>query len=290
MEHRQLPELFPDLFGRLPARTVRRVQAVVGNARQEGYRPLRWELALLVAVDRGELDHEEAFAAVKAEFPPPAEGPGQFPDWASYLYPGTGVLVNRLGLRDLAALHAAEARLTSLRAHELLTHPAMVDLTGPVSAVLRQIHHHLFRDVYDWAGCDRTVNIDRGGHFATVRTMVQTAELAAAIAHRPDLAQRAHGGLARDLARIYQAVNHSHLFRDGNGRAGKTYLALLADRAGQDLNFDTVPATAWIRASQTSRPVDEHWPEPAGLESLFRDSILVARDDPAEPVHHRAAS
>ena len=277
MEHRQLPSLFPDLFGGLPQRTVRRVQAVVGNARQEGYRPLRWELALLVAVDRGELDHDEALAAVRAEFPPPGDGPEEFPDWPSYLHRGTGVLVNRLGLRDPAALHAAEARLTCLRAHEVLTRPALIDLTGRPGAVLRQVHRHLFQDVYGWAGQDRTVNIDRGGHFAPVRTMVATADLATEIAHRPDLAERPRAGLARDLARVYQAVNHAHLFRDGNGRAGKTYLALLADRAGDDLNYDAVPAAAWIRASQTSRPVDDLWPEPTDLESLF-GVMLLARD------------
>ncbi len=282
MKHRLLPELFPDLFGALPRRTVRRMQAVVGSARQEGYRPLRWELALLIAVDRGEIDHDEALAVIKAEFPDPAEQPpegipGAFPDWASYLYRGTGVLVNRLGLRQLAALHAAEARLTCLRAHEVLTHPEMVDLSGAPSTALRQIHRHLFQDVYDWAGSDRTVDIDRGGRFATVRTMVATADLATEIAHRPDLARRSRAGLARDLARVYQATNHGHLFRDGNGRAGKAYLALLADRADLDLNYDAVPAGAWIRASQTGRPVDDHWPDPTDLESLFRESILQAR-------------
>lgn len=188
-EHRQLPDLFPDLFGSLPLRTVRRVQAVAGNARQEGYRPLRWEVALIIGVDRGELDHDEALVAVKDEFPPPVEMPSaDFPDWPSYLYRGTGVLVDRLGLRELAALHAAEARLTCLRAHEVLTHPATVDLTGPPSAALRQIHRQLFQDVYGWAGVDRTVNIDRGGPFAPVRTMVRTCDLASEIAH--DLTSR----------------------------------------------------------------------------------------------------
>lgn len=278
MDHRQLPTLFPDLFGGLPPRTTCRVQAVVGNARQEGYRPQRWELALLVALDRGELEHAEALAAVTAEFTPGSDGPTDFPDWPSYLQRGTGVLVNKLGLRDSAALHAAEGRLTSLRAHEVLTRPAMVDLSGPPSAVLRQLHRQLFQDVYAWAGRDRTVNIDRGGHFAPVRTMVRTADLATDVAHRPDLARRSRGGLARDLARIYQAINHAHLFRDGNGRAGKTYLALLADGAGFDLNYDAVPAQQWIRASQTGRPVDEFWPDPKDLEALFRESLLVARD------------
>lgn len=282
MDHRQLPGLFPDLFGRLPLRTVRRVQAVVGSARQEGYRPLRWELALLVAVDRGELDHDEALAAVIAEFPPPApDHPADFPDWASYLQRGTGVLVNKLGLQSRGALHAAEGLLTCLRAHEVLTHPAMVDLGNAPSAVLRQLHRHLFQDVYGWAGQDRTVNIDRGGHFAPVSTMAQAADLATDIAHRPDLAQRSVAGLARDLARIYQAINHAHLFRDGNGRSGKTYLALLADQANFDLNFDAVPADAWIRASQSGRPVDEFWPDPTELELLFWDSMLLTRDGPA---------
>jgi cell filamentation protein len=278
MDHRQLPELFPDLFGGLPPRTVRRVQAVVGNARQEGYRPQRWELALLVAVDRGEIDHQEALAAVLAEFPPPAEHVAPlFADWSSYLYPGSGVLVNRFGLRDRAALHAVEPRLTCLRAHELLSDPAGIDLGGPPSTGLRQIHRHLFQDVYDWAGRDRTVNIDRGGHFATVRTMVGTADLATEIAHRADLVSRPPAGLARDLAKVYQAVNHAHLFRDGNGRAGKTYLALLADEAAFDLNFDAVPADAWIHASQTARPVDDQWPDPEELEALFASAILMPR-------------
>lgn len=278
MNHQQLPELFPDLFTRLPQRTVRRVQSVVGNARQEGYRPLRWELALLVAVDRGEIDHAEALAGVATEFPPPIQEQANFPDWPSYLYRGTGVLVNRLGLRDLTGLHAAEARLSCLRAHELLTRPPTVDLAAAPSAVLRQIHLHLFQDVYDWAGRDRTVNIDRGGHFATVGTMAATADLAGEIAHRPDLAQRSRAGLGRDLARVYQAVNHAHPFRDGNGRAGKTYLALLADRAGMDLNYDAVSAASWIRASQTSRPVDDLWPEPADLEAMFREVLLQSRN------------
>lgn len=278
-EHRQLPDLFPDLFTRLPPATVRRVQAVVGNARQEGYRPLRWELALLVAVDRGELDHAEALAAVAAEFPSAtASEPAEFPDWASYLYRGTRVLVNTLGLQEFAALHAAEARLSCLRAHELLVRPETVDLDAAPSTVLRQIHRHLFQDVYDWAGRDRTVNIDRGGHFATVRSMETTADLATEIAHRPDLVQRSPEGLSRDLARIYQAVNHAHPFRDGNGRAGKTYLALLADRVGVDLNYDAVSAEAWISASRTGRPVDDLWPEPGDLEALFRDLIVVGRN------------
>jgi cell filamentation protein len=278
VDDRQLPSLFPDLFGGLPLRTVRRVQAVVGSARQEGYRPLRWELALLVAVDRGELDHDEALAAVRAEFPPAtAQGPTEFPDWPSYLYRGTRVLVNLLGLQDSAVLHVAEARLTCLRAHQLLTRPATVDLSGPPSTVLPHIHRELFQDVYGWAGRFRTVNIDRGGHFASVRSMVETADLPTDIAHRPDLAQRRPAGLARDLARIYQAINHAHLFRDGNGRSSKTYLALLADRVGFDLNYDAVPAGDWIRASQNGRPVDEFWPDPADLESLFRERILQSR-------------
>ena len=75
-----------------------------------------------------------------------------------YCYPGTNVLINRLGTRNQAELDAFEAEMTSDRATEPLP-------TGRLSySHYRAIHRHLFQDVYPWAGRIRTVRIAKGGN------------------------------------------------------------------------------------------------------------------------------
>ena len=63
-----------------------------------------------------------------------------------YCYPGTTVLINRLGTTDQSILDAFEAEMTSQRAAEPLP-------IGRLSySHYRAIHRHFFRDVYAWAG------------------------------------------------------------------------------------------------------------------------------------------
>lgn len=75
----------------------------------------------------------------------------------SYCYPGTTVLKNKLNLRTQAALDAFEAEIVNDRAAEAV--PA-----GSLDyAHYKAIHHHLFQDVYAWAGQERTVRISKSG-------------------------------------------------------------------------------------------------------------------------------
>ena len=60
-----------------------------------------------------------------------------------YCYPGTNILVNRLGLRDQARLDAYEAMITAQRAEEPLPRGTLG------YAHYRAIHRHLFQDVFD---------------------------------------------------------------------------------------------------------------------------------------------
>jgi cell filamentation protein len=73
-----------------------------------------------------------------------------------YCYPESGVLKNRLGLRDQAELDAFEALITAQRGEEPLPRGRLG------YAHYRAIHHHLFQDVFEWAGKPRTVRIVKG--------------------------------------------------------------------------------------------------------------------------------
>jgi cell filamentation protein len=79
---------------------------------------------------------------------------------------GTTTLKNNLGITDPQQLATAEADLTAFRLAELRTAPIR---GGFDSLHLQEIHHHVYQDLYDWAGELRRV--DAGNqHTAEVAT------------------------------------------------------------------------------------------------------------------------
>lgn len=75
-----------------------------------------------------------------------------------YCYPGTSILINKLGILDAEQLRKAEREITSLRTAQAAAEgiPGVFD-----SKHLKQIHAFLFSDIYDWAGHFRRVNISK---------------------------------------------------------------------------------------------------------------------------------
>ena len=68
---------------------------------------------------------------------------------------GTTTLKNKLGITDTQELATAEADLTAFRLAELRTAP----IRGGFDTLhLQEIHHHVYQDLYDWAGELRRVD------------------------------------------------------------------------------------------------------------------------------------
>ena len=162
-----------------------------------------------------------------------------------YVYPGSHILKNRLGLTDKAKLDAAERLLTRIRASEGIP-------TGDFNlAHLQAIHRHLFQDIYDWAGEMRIVEIAKDGNQFIFRQFIQTGM---ADIHRKILASHYFNSLSladfsQAAATILGDVNYIHPFRDGNGRVQLQYLKQLCGRAGHHLDLRCIAAKTWIEAS-----------------------------------------
>jgi cell filamentation protein len=170
-----------------------------------------------------------------------------------YCYPGTSVLKNRLDLRTQAELDRFETFITAQRADEPL--PA-----GRLDAsYYRAIHHHLFQDVYDWAGEFRTVRIGKqDAKFCYPenidREMRQLFRRFVDESHFRDLDAHSFAGKA---AHFLAELNAIHPFREGNGRTQLTFLKILADQAGHPLDFERLHAPAMMQAIITSFGQDE---------------------------------
>lgn len=150
-----------------------------------------------------------------------------------YCYPGSTVLINKLGLREQSLLDAFEAEITSQRAAEPLPHGR---LDAPHYLA---IHAHLFQDVYEWAGHIRTVRISKNGNAFCYPEYIN-AELTKLF----DGLQTAHHfrslpGIifAEHAAHFISELNAIHAFREGNGRTQLTFLTLLADWCGHPLDL-----------------------------------------------------
>jgi len=150
--------------------------------------------------------------------------------------PGTSVLRNRLGITDQALLDEAELALFLIRADEPL--PA-----GLLNAAhYLRIHHHLFQDVYDWAGQIRSIRIGKGDNWFCYPEFIE-AELARAFREYGDpneVTVLPKEEFARKTAHLLAEINAVHPFREGNGRTQLTFLTLLAANAGYGVNDDAL--------------------------------------------------
>lgn len=171
-----------------------------------------------------------------------------------YTYKNSTVLVNKLDLHDQAELDAFEAEISSARAEEPLPGGAL-DFTH-----YRAIHHHLFQDVYDWAGQIRTVRISKAGNpFCFLEHIEEQAQKLFGELRADDHLRNLDPPMFSDKAAHFLAeLNAIHAFREGNGRSQLTFFAVLADHAGHALDLNKLDPDEMLAAMIDSFEGDEH--------------------------------
>ena len=73
-------------------------------------------------------------------------------------YEGTTCLINKLNIRDERILASVESKITLAKIAVLEENPIEGDLDFNH---YKEIHRFIFEDLYDWAGCIRTVNLSK---------------------------------------------------------------------------------------------------------------------------------
>jgi len=161
-----------------------------------------------------------------------------------YCYRGTTVLKNIPDLRTQEELDSFEAASTMQRADEPL--PA-----GRLSLSHYQaIHHHLFQDVYRWAGKFRSVRMSKDQSAFCYPEYVgqEMKSLFSGLAAKRFLRNLALPAFAQEAADFLATLNAIHPFREGNGRTQTLFLALLADQAGHPLDLEKLSPALFLAA------------------------------------------
>jgi len=179
-------------------------------------------------------------------------------------YPGSDVLKNLPGIRVAADLERFETVITAQRARERF--PA-----GRLDAAHYQaVHHHLFQDVYPWAGKYRTVRIAKGGSMFCYPENIsgEVQRLFSRFEAMDSLRGRSADQFADEAAHFLGDLNAIHAFRDGNGRTQLAFMAIVGESAGHPLVLARLVPGAFMAAMIASFRGDER-PLAGQLRSLL---------------------
>lgn len=184
-----------------------------------------------------------------------------------YCYPDSDVLLNKFGIRGMNELFAREAVVTGLRLIRLFNHPVTGNFDLPH---LCEIHRYIFQDIYPWAGKTRTVNIAKENWFCRWEYIdSQSKKLFAELKSDHYLKDLPKENLLARLAYYFAEINAIHPFREGNGRAQREFIRLLALMNGVRLQFSNVGRDELIRASRDSMSCDY-----SGMEEIIKKCAM----------------
>lgn len=187
-----------------------------------------------------------------------------------YCYPNSNVLINKLNIQDLEELHEAERDITILRIGEIMSEP----IKGNFSLKhLQKIHLYIFKDIYEWAGKIRTVDISKGTIFCLTQFIeIQFNELYQQLKKESYLTKiDSKEEMAKRLSYYFGIINMIHPFREGNGRTQRVYFQYLCNKGNKfELDFSNISRDDMIEASILSSNGDDH-----KLEELFLKSLYI---------------
>lgn len=174
-------------------------------------------------------------------------------------------LENKLHITDSAELARTEERLSKKRAAELFETGALDRMEPGTVQALLEIHRFLFSELYDFAGCIRTVNLAKGNfRFAPVMY------LEAALANVEKMPQSTF----EEIVEKYVEMNIAHPFREGNGRSTRIWLDLILKKElGQVVDWSLVDKEDYLLAMERS-PIRD-----IEIKHLLRQALTDRIDD-----------
>lgn len=184
-----------------------------------------------------------------------------------YCYPGSDVLINKLGIHDQERLQNVERNITARRLLQLYDHP----LKGNFGYNhLKRIHQFIFQDLYSWAGKERTVDIAKSNMFCNVMFIGdQAAEIFENLKREKLLTELSREEFIYRVAYYFGEVNALHPFREGNGRTQREFFRELALHAGHEISFSEISEGEMIKAS-----VDSFVRDYVTLESVMQKAVI----------------
>ena len=153
-------------------------------------------------------------------------------------------LKNKFNITDVTELARVEELISKKNALELFTSGRLEKFPAGKFATLAEIHRALFKEIYDFAGKIRTVNLAKG-HFRFTSALY----LVEAVAHVENMPQKNFD----DIVSKYVEMNIAHPFREGNGRSMRIWLNhIFKMEIGHVVDWSKIDKTEYLSAMELS--------------------------------------
>ena len=163
-----------------------------------------------------------------------------------YCYSDTSVLINKLNIRDFDELENAEREITVYSLKDIQYQKPPYNLV-----YLQALHKQLFKELYEWAGELRTVDISKKDTFFCPFYNIESysSDLFKKLEKDKWLKGLDKAHFCKKLAEHYCEFNLLHPFREGNGRVQRLFFEHLALYNGYVLNWSSTTKDDWIQAN-----------------------------------------
>ncbi len=190
-----------------------------------------------------------------------------------YVYPNTEVLKNKFGIRDSERLLEIEKTITLGAWQDIREGKIKIKKTFDYKH-LKSLHKELFKDLYDWAGKERTVDISKPGTLFCRAMFIE------------EEAKRIFNNLKKDnflkdikdkskfsekLGQLFLDINMLHPFREGNGRSQRLFIGDLAKENGYYLEWANISKEEMIQISKNDNVKE--------VAKIFKENLKEVNQD-----------
>ena len=190
-----------------------------------------------------------------------------------YVYPNTEVLKNKFGIRDSERLLEIEKTITLGAWQDIREGKIKIKKTFDYKH-LKSLHKELFKDLYDWAGKERTVDISKPGTLFCRAMFIE------------EEAKRIFNNLKKDnflkdikdkskfsekLGQLFLDINMLHPFREGNGRSQRLFIGDLAKENGYYLEWVNISKEEMIQISKNDNVKE--------VAKIFKENLKEVNQD-----------
>lgn len=193
-----------------------------------------------------------------------------------YLYKDTNVLKNKLDIRDENVLDTTECRIATIKLAQIK------DVKGDFDYQhYKNIHKFIFGDIYDWAGEEREIPVQKGEvvlggmsvQYAYPSEIKKEAKKCIAKLNKTDWSKLPIDERAERFAKNIAALWQVHPFREGNTRTAITFACEFAEAHGFPMDKQLFTENARFTRDALVLASIGQYSEYEHLTRIFKDSM-----------------